>query len=83
MKLLTSTPVITLIIIAIAVVIIFAIYNRISKNYYFVCPHCGNKFKASTKKLMLTPHVMDEINLKCPKCGKKNYMKMIKGKLNE
>lgn len=78
MKLLTSTPAITLIIIVIAAIIIFVVYNRISKNYYFVCPHCGNKFKASAKKLMLTPHAMDEINLKCPKCKQKNYMKMIK-----
>lgn len=80
MKLLTSTPVIALIIIVIAAIIIFVVYSRISKNYYFVCPHCGNKFKASEKQLMLTPHAMDEINLKCPKCGEKNYMKMMKNK---
>lgn len=78
MKFFTSTPVITLIIIVIAAIIIFVVYNRISKDYYFVCPHCGNKFKVLAKKLMLTPHAMDEISLKCPKCGKKNYMKMIK-----
>ncbi|EPY2275219.1 hypothetical protein [Clostridium sporogenes] len=72
--------IILVILVIMAIVFIIIIYNRIAKSRYFICPSCGNRFKASAKQLMVALHSLDEHCLKCPKCGKKDYMKEMKGK---
>lgn len=70
-----SPNMLIILILAITVIIIF---NRISKKYYFVCPRCGRKFKASPGKLMTSIHAFDKHNIRCPYCGEKKFMKQIK-----
>jgi len=41
---------------------------------HFECPHCGNKFKISVPKYIFTIHMLNKRLMKCPKCGKSEYL---------
>lgn len=73
-----SYIVLILIILTSATVVISIMY--LSKNFYFICPKCNQRLKIPAKKLLITAHVFDEYNLRCPFCGEKNYMKQIREK---
>lgn len=73
-------------VIIIIVVIVILIFNVIrisikSSNHHFECPNCGEHFQASFFKSFFTSHSLSgEYNISCPKCGKTNMLKLIKGK---
>lgn len=50
---------------AIALLIVFII----SKKCTFVCDHCGHTFKAKFTELLISPNMMLNYALTCPKCG--------------
>lgn len=71
-----SYIVLTLIVIIVATLFGYSFY--LSKNYHFRCPKCYRDFNLKQNKIFVTVHYNDEFNLKCPFCGKKNFIKLIK-----
>lgn len=57
------------------IVLIGVVYKKIADTYFFVCPKCENKFQASAYSLIFTMHFSNKHYLKCPKCGKKAFMR--------
>lgn len=53
------------------------LFKNVSKSYDFMCPSCKKVFNASPTRIFLTVHIYDEYYVKCPYCGKKDYMKRI------
>ena len=53
------------------------LFNKDYKNYDFICPNCKKIFNISPARISITIHIFDEYNVKCPYCGKKNYVKCI------
>jgi len=50
-----------------------------SKTHHFVCPNCGNSFKASFVRIFFTAHFFGgKCEEKCPKCGQSHLMKAIR-----
>lgn len=64
--------------IVIIVPLVAAIYAHIVHAYHFICPRCGTDFKPSVFRLITVMHMMDSFNVKCPKCGHKEFMKALK-----
>ncbi|MGC9337860.1 MAG: YhfC family glutamic-type intramembrane protease [Candidatus Cloacimonadia bacterium] len=46
------------------------------RYHKFVCQHCGNIVKISSLSRLLGPHKPRSHYLKCPKCGKRSWMKV-------
>lgn len=52
-----------------------------SSTHHFNCSECGENFKVSFFNYMFTTHSIDgKCSVKCPKCGKTNMLKPLKGK---
>ena len=56
----------------ILLVLIFAVIRSVI--CHFECPHCGNKFKVSIPKYIFTMHMLNRRLVKCPTCGKSEYL---------
>lgn len=70
--------IIVAIIILIAAVLFNVIYwMRFRARLHFQCPHCGYEFKPNMLKMILignSGNVGTGKIIKCPNCGKKDYM---------
>ena len=73
--------VIALIILAVAIFYTIFRWLYFRKYEHFQCPSCGFNFKANTFKLIISGSLGSVGNskiLKCPRCVKKECMKVIK-----
>ncbi|GFP76639.1 hypothetical protein bsdtw1_02742 [Clostridium fungisolvens] len=52
-----------------------------SSTHHFSCSECGENFQVSFFNYTFTAHSLDgKCSVKCPKCGKTNMLKPLKGK---
>ncbi|MCL2351545.1 MAG: hypothetical protein FWC55_03325 [Firmicutes bacterium] len=75
-------PKFVIIIIVLLVVIIVNVVRIAlkSSSHHFRCTECGNAFQVSFFKYFFTAHGLDgKCSVKCPKCGKTNFLTPIKG----
>ncbi|HEX3016553.1 MAG TPA: hypothetical protein VHP31_01720 [Caproicibacter sp.] len=59
---------------AIAIVVGVFQYVNFYRHDHFVCPNCGNKFKPKVLRMIFSENAGGGKIIKCPKCGKKDYM---------
>lgn len=70
-------------IIAVTLVVVAVLYAVISYAYFmkhehFVCPSCKNAFKPKLTVLIFSTNAGPGKIIKCPNCGKKDYMEPVK-----
>lgn len=58
-------------IIIVAVVGVFK--GKILSKHYFLCKHCGRKFKLKWTKLIFEVHAFNEFKVECPYCKIKDF----------
>lgn len=65
-----------LIILLLAGIIAYGCYSifTLSSNYYFVCKNCSSTFNVDKYRLFITLHFFSWQYLKCPICGKRNWL---------
>lgn len=73
----------TILIIVISILVISIIiaifqYRYFFKHEHFKCPNCGLEFKPEILKMIFATNEGPGKMIKCPKCGKKDYMEPIK-----
>ena len=49
-----------------------------AKNFAYRCPACGEFFEVSTLENFLGPNCLNKKYLKCPRCGKRGWAKILK-----
>ena len=61
-------------------VLIWAVfqYVRFYKKEHFVCPTCGYAWKPPVKKMIFAVNAGGGKIIRCPKCGKKDYMEPVR-----
>ncbi len=47
---------------------------------YYECAECGHRYVPSFKSVFMAPHMGRTRHMKCPRCGKKSWMKKVIGK---
>lgn len=67
-------------IIAIAIIIGTLQYIYFYKHQHFVCPNCRFEFKPKVLPMIFSENAGGGKIIKCPSCGKKDYMEPQKDK---
>lgn len=49
-----------------------------AKNFAYICPNCGDVFEISVLDDLLGPSGVNKKYLKCPKCGKRAWAKIMR-----
>ena len=57
------------------VVLIPLVDAQIAKNWIFICPSCGSRFKVTMGRLLRSPSYFFRFRLRCPVCGMKERMR--------
>jgi hypothetical protein len=48
------------------------------ENLKYKCKHCGEEVEVEPLKVLILPHIGTDRLIKCPKCGKRHFMKKVK-----
>ena len=51
-------------------ILVFVMLSWRIHNYDYQCKKCGEKFNLTIWEVALSPHIMGNRYVKCPKCGK-------------
>jgi len=63
--------------VVLTVILVFVMLSWRIHNYDYQCKKCGKKFNLTIWKVALSPHIMGNRYVKCPKCGKWCWAKPI------
>lgn len=61
---------------AILMVLTFIIFYFIWRKIVVVCENCGHVYKPKFLKFMFSPHMFENIYMKCPACGERCSQKV-------
>ncbi|MDH7576450.1 MAG: hypothetical protein QHH75_01265 [Bacillota bacterium] len=59
---------------------LFLLVRWHARNTAYICPKCGHFFMISAMEDFLSPHMIDQKLLKCPKCGKRSWCQAVSAK---
>ncbi len=66
------------VIVVVGLVIAFAAFRAYSTH--FICPKCGTSFRVNPLIYIVSAHSFNKRLVKCPNCGRKDFMKAEWGK---
>ncbi|RKY83464.1 hypothetical protein DRQ11_13030 [candidate division KSB1 bacterium] len=56
---------------------VFALVRWLAHNTVYVCPNCGHRFTISAFRYAISPHMWEKKLLRCPKCGKREWCRVL------